>query len=190
MYGDGTEEILTSKQCIDRMLYHEIIDTSAWAKLYHIDLAKKILYPKGKLFEDIGTTYLFFLQAKRIACGYKSKYLYIQRKNSIVSGSFNVKKFDLLEMTDKMANDVYQIYPDLESGLLRRKIYARFSTLNQMLNVKGYNKERNEIIAYLKKYRVDILKDKRAPKRDKYAMVTLTFGYPIYKICWKLYSMF
>lgn len=189
IYGNGDDELLTSEQCLDRMLYHETIDTSAWGKMYLTKMAKEILYPVGKLFEDIGTTYLFFVQSEKIACGYQSKYFYIQRQNSIVSGKFNPKKFDLLEMTDKMAKDVYKIYPDLKQGLVRRKVYARFSTLNQMLDVKGYEKERKEIIQYLLNNRKTILKDKRAPKRDKYAMFMLTLGYPVYRICWKLYSL-
>lgn len=189
-YGDGTEEVLSSEQCLDRMLYHEVIDTSAWGKLYETKLAKNILYPKGKLFEDIGTTYLFFINAKKIACGYQSKYFYIQRKNSIVSGKFNPHKLDLLEMTDKMSNEVYEIYPNLESGLLRRRVYARFSTLNQMLDIKGYDKERQEIIEFLLNNKKAILKDKRAPKRDKFAMLLISLGYPIYKIGWKAYLTF
>lgn len=187
VYGNGAEEVLTAKQCLDRMLYHDTIDTSAWGKLYQLELAKEIPYPVGKLFEDIGTTYLFFIKSERIACGYQSKYLYMQRKNSIVSGKFNPAKLDLLEMTDKMAKDVYEYFPELKNGLLRRKIYARFSTLNQMLDVKGYDKEREDILKYLSKHKKEILRDKRAQKRDKIAMMLLGLGYPIYKACWKLY---
>ena len=54
VYGDGSDEVLDSKECIRRMLYHDVIDTSAWAKLYHRDLVKKIPYPVGMQYEDIG----------------------------------------------------------------------------------------------------------------------------------------
>lgn len=188
VYGNGTNEMLTAERCLDRMLYHDVIDTSIWGKLYESGLAKKIILPRGKLFEDIGTTYLFFIQSGKIACGYQSKYLYLRRKNSIVTGNFNPAKLDLLEMTDKMAKDVYQNYPNLKNGLLRRKVYARFSMLNQMLDVEGYNNERKEILKYIRKYRMNVLKDKKAPKRDKFAILLLSLGYPIYKTCWKIYS--
>lgn len=59
MYGDESDECLDAEKCLERMLYHDVIDTSAWAKLYETRMAKNILYPKGKLFEDIGTTYRF-----------------------------------------------------------------------------------------------------------------------------------
>ncbi len=184
-YGDGTDEMLDAKECLRRMLYHDVIDTSAWAKLYRTDMAREILYPKGKLFEDIGTTYRFFLASGKIACGYQSQYFYMQRQNSIVSGKFNPHKLDLLEMTDKMAEDVEKVYPDLAQAVLRRRVYARFSTLNQMLDVDGYRKERDEIIAFIKAHKREIMADEHAPGRDKMAMRMLSMGYPVYRMAWK-----
>lgn len=51
-------------------------------------------------------------------------------------------------MTDIMAADVIKQFPDLRQATLRRQIYARFSTLNQMLNVTElkYIDIRNKII--------------------------------------------
>ncbi len=184
-YGDGTDEMLDAKECLRRMLYHDVIDTSAWAKLYRTDMAREILYPKGKLFEDIGTTYRFFLASGKIACGYQSQYFYMQRQNSIVSGKFNPHKLDLLEMTDKMAEDVAKVYPELAQAILRRRVYARFSTLNQMLDVDGYKKERDEIISFIKAHKREIMMDEYAPKRDKMAIRMLSMGYPVYRMAWK-----
>lgn len=184
--GDGTDEVLSSECCLERMLYHDVIDTSAWAKLYHIDLAKKFLYPKGKLFEDIGNTYRFFLESGKIACGYKPQYYYMIRSNSIVTGSFNMKKLDLLEMTDKMAEAVGQKYPNLKDAIIRRQVYARFSTLNQMKNTTEHVEIRNEIIAFIKEHRMEIMHNPKAPKRDKIAMFLLGIGYPVYRFCWNL----
>lgn len=186
VYGDESDECLDAEKCLERMLYHDVIDTSAWAKLYETRMAKNILYPKGKLFEDIGTTYRFFIESGRIACGYKSQYFYMIRKNSIVSGDFNPHKLDMLEMTDQMADKVIRRYPNLRNAVVRRQVYARFSTLNQMLDVNGYHKERKAIIRFIKQYKKAILNDKRSPKRDKIAVRLLSMGYPIYKMAWKI----
>lgn len=186
--GDGGQEVLSAERCLERMLYHDMIDTSAWAKLYHIDLAKKFLYPKGKLFEDIGNTYNFFMESGKIACGYTPQYYYMIRSNSIVTGSFNMKKLDLLEMTDKMARVVQKKYPNLKEAVMRRRVYARFSTLNQMKNAKDHVEVRNEIIAFIKKHQAGVMKNPKAPKRDKIAIILLSMGYPVYKFCWNLKS--
>lgn len=184
--GDGTDELLSAEKCLERMLYHDVIDTSAWAKLYHIDLAKKFLYPKGKLFEDIGNTYRFFIESGKIACGYEPQYYYMIRSNSIVTGSFNMRKLDLLEMTDQMAEDVVRVYPSLKDAVLRRRVYARFSTLNQMKNTKDHVEVRNDLIHFIKAHKAEVMRNPKAPKRDKFAIILLDMGYPFYKFCWNL----
>lgn len=188
VYGNETDEKLSSEICLERMLYDDVINTSAWAKLYETEMVRQFPYPVGKLFEDIATTYKFFIESGEIACGYKSQYYYMIRSTSIVNQEFNINKLDLLEMTDGMAKVVGEKYPQLCKAIKRRQVYARFSTLNQMQNVTGYNKEKREIISYIRHNKDCIIGNPKAPRRDKLALLALSFGYPIYKCCWKIIS--
>lgn len=183
--GTFGAELLSNKICIERMLYHDVIDTSAWAKLYHKELFKTVKYPCGKLFEDIATTYQLMIQCENLAVGYESKYNYIIRDDSIVNSQFSMKKLDLLEMTDNMGKEILKVYPDLEDAVLRRRVYARFSTLNQMLYAKGTDNERNEIIRFIKQNGKRVMKLEHAPKRDKYAIALLSVSYPLYRMVWR-----
>lgn len=185
-FGSNGDELLSDRECIRRMLYHDIIDTSAWAKLYHISLFEDIHYPVGKLFEDMGTTYKLMLASREIAVGYEAKYDYHLRQDSICSSSFYPQKLDLLEMTDTMAEEVTVRFPDLKRAALRRQVYARFSTLNQMLDADEPELKR-EMTEYIRKQRRQVLRDKNAPKRDKFAILMLAFGLPIYKLMWNAY---
>jgi len=182
--GSSGNELLTNKNCIKRMLYHDVIDTSACLKLYHRDLYKNIRYPYGKLFEDMATTYKLMLKCSKIAVGYESKYNYVIRNNSIVNCAFNPNKLDLLEMTDNMGKEVLSIYPDLSKAVMRRRVYARFSTLNQMLEVEGHDDKKNEIIRFIKAHSKEIIFDKKAPKRDKFAIIVLYLSKRMYKKIW------
>ena len=184
-----TDEVLDTNICLERMLYHDRIDTAAWAKMYHRDLFRKVLYPKGRIFEDIGTTYALMLQCRKIAVGYASKYNYVFHNNSIVNGQFTIKKLDMIDMTDKMASDVIEIFPALENAVIRRRVYARFSTLNQMLNEKErYNDIRVGIIGFIMNNGKLVLKNKKAPKRDKMAIILLRINYKLYKWIWLKYQ--
>lgn len=177
---------LSSFDCIKKMLYHDGTDTSAWAKLYKKDLFENIMYPKGKLFEDIATTYKLFIKSDEIASGHLAKYNYKIRSNSIVRKSFTKAKLDLIENTDNMAKDVLAIFPDLEKALLRRRVYARFSTLNQVLSFDKENKHVvKEIISFIKKYTWNILTDTNVQLRDKVAIILLNISYNLYKFIWQ-----
>lgn len=187
--GDGSFHTWTAEQCLQSMCYGGLVDTCAYAKLYHCDLFAGIEYPNGKMFEDIGTTYKLFDKAKTIECGFLAKYHYVLRKNSIVTGKYSVAKLDLLPMTDQMATFVNEKYPNLKKATLRRQVYARFSTLNQTLNapqqeVKG---PQDQMISFIRKNQQLILLDDQAPRRDKLGIKLLKLGYLPYKYGWKLY---
>lgn len=185
---EQNDECMGSEECLKKMLYHDVIDTSAWGKLYSKSLFKNVSYPKGRIFEDIGTTYALMLQCSEIAVGYESKYHYIFHDNSIVNSSFNSNKFDLLIMTDKMAKDVKKKFPHLNKATLRRQVYARFSTLNQMLNITNFAKEKKEIIHYIKKNSWEVIRDPLTPKRDKIAIALLFISYNLYRFTYIQYK--
>ena len=183
--GDGKEECLTAEKALESMLYHGKVDTSAWAKLYDIHIFANIKYPVGKLFEDIGTTYKTFIEAGKIACGYNPKYYYYVRSNSIVTSSFSDRKLDLLEMTDQMAEDVVTLYPTLANAAFRRRFYARFSTLNQMLDLSAADERKQKIIEFLRLNGKRILRDSKAPSRDKFAYMILCLNENLYENIWR-----
>lgn len=189
--GNREECKMDAKTCIRKMCYHDQVDTSAWGKLYHRNLFSKIEYPVGKKFEDIGTTYKLFIQSKIIACGFNPKYTYHIRENSITTSSFNPSKLDLLEMTDKMGRDVLMIYPDLNKAVNRRRIYARFSTLNQLVETKCYEQQnkrvQHDIIKYIKGKAYPLLLDFNVPLRDKIAIFILSINVKLYKKFWEFY---
>ncbi|MGN0268869.1 MAG: glycosyltransferase family 2 protein [Lachnospiraceae bacterium] len=189
-FGNEGSARISAETCLERMMYHDVIDTSAWAKLYHRDLFQKTRYPRGRIFEDIGTTYELMMQCEFIAVGYKSKYNYIFHNNSIVNSEFKPNKLDLILMTDKMAKDVLAVYPSLEKAVLRRRVYSRISTLNQMLNAEGYEEERRKIISFIKKNGKIIRKDPKLPKRDRMALFLLNISYRLYRLCWLSYQRY
>ncbi|EKQ05940.1 putative glycosyl transferase [Lacticaseibacillus paracasei] len=179
--------VINSHTAIKRLLYDDQIDTSVWAKLYLTHLFDKIQFPKGRLFEDIATTYKTFLVSERIAVGSEAKYSYSFRNNSIVNKSFSLSKLDLIDMTEQMAKEVTEVYPDLQRPCQRRILYAYISTLNQMRDLDGYQGIREKLISTIKVFRKPILKDHEAPFRDKMAVVLICFGYPVYEMAWKFY---
>lgn len=186
-YGADGDEMLSVPECIERMMYHDVIDTSAWAKLYHCSLFETVRYPKGKIFEDMAITYQLMMQCEGIGVGYESKYNYNFHNNSIVNGSFQHAKLDLLDMTDTMARDVIEAFPQLRSAVQRRQVYARLSTLNQMLNASDCEEERNNIMEYIQCHRKEVLQNSKTPKRDKMALLLLAISYRLYRTCWLLY---
>ncbi|MCX4302502.1 MAG: glycosyltransferase [Clostridia bacterium] len=185
----GENIILDAKTAIERILYDEGLDTSAWAKLYETNLFKNIKYPKGKLFEDSATTCKILSLCTGVAVGSESKYFYLIRNNSITKTVFSHNKMDLITSTKDMGEYVLAKYSDLEKAVNRRIMYAYLSTLSQLANSKEKHKEeQKELLQYIYKHKKEILSDKRLKRRDRLALNLLTFGFSFYKFAWKIYK--
>lgn len=187
--GNNEKLKLTGKECIRRMLYHDIVDTSAWAKLSSTELFKTVKFPKGKIYEDIATTYKLFQKCDYVACGFESKYNYMVRNDSLTRVNFSENKFQLLEMTDKMGVDVVKIYPDLADAVLRRRVYARFALLNNMLDIdESFIPARANIVNFILDNKKVVLTSNCVPLRDKVGIIALMCGFCVYRFMWNVYT--
>jgi glycosyltransferase involved in cell wall biosynthesis len=187
-YGSSGDEVLSNKRCLERMLYYDVIDTSAWAKLYKKELFADVKYPKGKYFEDLATTYKLMFKSDQIAVGYESKYNYALRNESISNSSFSPSKLIYPLITDATCDAIVDKFPDLMDAALARKVRSRFSVLNLMINVneKGYKKEKKEYRTYILNNRARILKNNNVKKNEKIAICLISVNYYLYGLAWKL----
>ena len=79
---------------------------SAWGKLYARELFDLVEFPPHRLYEDVGTTYKLVLQCDHVAVSNAEYYNYYQTPGSITQQSFNLKKLDLIDLTDQMCDDI------------------------------------------------------------------------------------
>lgn len=198
------EKVLTTAECLKAMLCEEGFTMSAWGKLYARELFDLVKFPERRLYEDVGTTYKLVLQCDKIAVSSAREYNYYQNDNSITKQSFNLRKLDLLDLTDQMCNDLDQWCKtqdaktqDLIGNLTKkRRMHARFSILRQIVMLEeGHNIDnkslkhaQTNVVKYLRQHKKDVLKNPLATRRDKLAMRSLQLGLPTFRYAWKKYS--
>lgn len=100
------EKVLDTMDCLRAMLCEDGFSMSAWGKLYARELFDLVRFPEHRLYEDVGTTYRLVLQCDRIAVSSAKAYNYYQTPGSITQQSFNLKKMDLIDLTDQMCDDI------------------------------------------------------------------------------------
>lgn len=186
----GEKFCANSKEILEKILYDEGIDLSAWGKLYKKSLFNDIKFPTGRLFEDSATTYRLIDASRKIAVNSKSIYNYVIRSNSISNEKFSEKKLDLIISTKEMTDFIRKKYPELEKGCERRLMYAYLSTLTQLAKTKETNSSMQaKLMNYIKKNKGRVLKDKRIPKRDRIGIISTMLGFKFYKYMWKIYAI-
>lgn len=187
---------LTIETCLRQMLLEQGFTMSACGKLYHRDLFKTVQFPVGKLYEDVGTTYCLIMQCSRYVSFIPLPlYEYHQNQGSIIHQGFNFHKLDLIELTDRMCDEINQKFPKLHDVTNLRRMHARFSILRQMVLAKPTPSDRTKfdeteqgIIDYLRTHKAWVLQNPHSGKRDQLAMRSLLLGLPVFKLAWKIYS--
>lgn len=151
------EKVFDSQEVIKDVLYQKNIANSAWGKLYKFSLFEDIIFPKGRLCEDLGTFYKLFRKASVIVYSSIQDYYYLQRKTSIMGSEFTENKLDSLDFAN-------EIYDEFLKTKIRKSAEARIcaecvSLLKQI--PKDNKKMRRRIIAELRSHAIRVLLDHR-----------------------------
>jgi glycosyltransferase involved in cell wall biosynthesis len=173
------------------MLYEENTFDAAWSKLYKKTLFSSIQFPKGKLFEDVRIVPQLLHKAEKVIFGKEKHYFYQIRQNSIVTQKFSEKNYDLINAIEEMCLFIGDNYNSLEMACARRYTLAIIRVLRHMIESDGFDKiEANLLRKKILQNGKHLLFDRKAQKRDKFAIFTLLFGVKLFSMCWKVYAKF
>lgn len=190
-HGFSSERKITQKEALKSILLDNGVDLSPWGKIYKKDLFDNIKYPTGFIFEDTATTYKLIYKCDFVACGNESKYFYKIRSKSITTCVNFLQKMDLIKYTNIMCDSIVEKYPDLAAAADRRRVWAYFSTINQLIKTKDsnqYKDQYNVLKEYLLSKKKIILSGKEYTKRDKIAILCFSLGFNFYKFSWGFYQ--
>lgn len=168
--------LLGPLECLEKLLYQNGVETSAWGKLYKKDIISDLRYPVGKLYEDIPVTYAAIKKSTRIALISNIDYYYFQRSDSIQNETFNVKKLDGIFNCRRLIKDVVDDYPELYKAAVCRYFGVVCNILFQIKD-KSHESIKIELWNEVKKYRMQVMKNDKARLKNRIAALLSFLGY-------------
>lgn len=181
------KQVFTTEQALANMLQENGFMVSTTMKLFPTNYFKNTKFPTNRLHEDVGTTYKLIIKADKIVFIPNEYYIYVHHDNSIINQTFNERKFDLIELTDQMCDDIDQHYPNLKDVTNKRRMRARFSVLRQ---IPINHPKTNDIIGYLIDHKEYIANNPAANKADKLALKLALTSPRLYQSAYKLKARF
>ena len=175
--------VCTKQEYLEEYLKIEKIFGSVWTKLISRKIAKELLFPKGKLYEDTYYAYDLINVANSFVLIDSPSYNYLMRENSITNSKFNPRIFDLIEIVEKFHKTTYKNYPGLKEAADCRKMYAYFSVLNSILLEDEFknNLYYAQIINYFKENYKAILKNKYINRNRKLSVILIKLNIDLYR---------
>ncbi len=174
--------VLNKIDLLKNMLYGGAYYISACSKLYKKSLFDDILFPFGKIHEDVWTLYKIYDNCEKIVCGSAKIYNYIIRDNSITNSSFSNKDNDLITATDAMC-DYLKKYNELDLAIDRRRVYSRISLLCKKDVPKDVISTNVE---FIRNNKCKLLKSD-ASIRDKIATILISVNINFFYGVWGIY---
>ena len=194
VYDNGIKEKITvpsedtiykKEEALNILLLNGYIDVVAWNKLYKKELFNNILYPTGKLYEDMLTTYKLISVSDKILLRPKEKYFYCKRNDSIGGNQFSNKTLELLKACDEVYNYVakeYKATPILEIARIQWYVVV----WNKMILSNEFDKNLlSKIRKMIYKNIFNIVFSKELNNVRKFQLLLLFLNKCVYKFCYK-----
>ena len=176
-------QICNKQEYLEEYLKIEKIFGSACVRLTKADIAKKLKFPVGKLYEDTYYAYDLIGIVDKYVIVDNPYYNYLMRENSITNAKFNPRIFDLIEIVEKFHTNVYKNYPSLKEAADCRKMYAYFSVLNSILLEEDFknNSFYKQVIDYFKEEYTKLLRNKYITRNRKLSILLIKFSINLYR---------
>lgn len=167
--NENIEKIILNNENAKKMYYSNKISSYVCDKVYNINLFKNnnIIFPEGKYYEDLKTSYELFLNAKKILKTNVNGYMYLQRRESITK---NIKKKNLNDFTSEYLQVLDSMEKNNDINVIKEVDTYRVIKYNAIIRMKmklddsNYNiDERIKIKLSFK----DLIRNKDLSKNEK-----------------------
>lgn len=159
--------IMDKMQAMKELLINKTITNHLWNKLYKKDFFNDIKFPNGKKYEDIYVMYLLFEKSSKIVYQDTTKYIYINREQSILHNKNPNMIQDYINCINNRYKYLFNKYEELEKELNYNLL---FSILNyHVMAIGGKLKEfyNSEVMENEYKKLKNIKKDVKKSKMYK-----------------------
>ena len=168
---------------LKELLIGEKIPGSVCNKLMKKEIADKLKFPLGKIYEDAFYQLDLAKEAESYVVITKPYYYYFHRGDSLTTQKYNPRKLNVIEAYTGYVNYVNKEFPALKDEAFFRLAYAHFVVIDSMLLVDDYKKlpDYKDVVGFLKKNAFKIADNHIFRKGRRIAALALKVNIGIYR---------
>ncbi|MBQ2991580.1 MAG: glycosyltransferase [Clostridia bacterium] len=162
-------QVWDTQQAVNNLLYQKGIDNNSWGKLYTRDVLQGVVFPAGRVYEDIATTYQIFLKGKRICYRPEALYLYTCNTAGISQSPFKPRRMDLIDMAEGMYRDIERRFPEYRRAAQARLLRAYIHVYLQIPDRAEFKAYQSRVFAGIQKHCAAVAGDPQAKRGTRMA---------------------
>ncbi len=167
---------ISSEEALARAFYQNAVpDFSAWNKLYRKSLWDNRIFPPGIYFEDMATIPALLREAAHVGICDAPLYFYRKRSGSILATPYTLQKAKLLEIAEINLETFGPVSAQVRKAAESLLVSASFSILMRTPPSDEFSSIRERARHWIRKYRLQVLRDRRTRIRNKAASLLSYF---------------
>lgn len=111
------QKVLNNEEAMRELFKGILYRFSLCNKLFHKTCFRNISFPEGRIHEDLSTTYRLFANANQSVYLNDIGYIYVKRKNSILTSTFNRERMDAFVGWNEILNFMKDNYKQLSHNI-------------------------------------------------------------------------
>lgn len=190
--GEDYFLVINRQGYLKEFLENKRVYGSVWCKLIHKDIAKRIKFPTGKIYEDAFYNLELIKHVDSYTLISGNYYYYYMREGSIVTKPFSPRNMDYIEIIEKIRDYTLKNFPSYKEQLFIRVGFAYISIFNELIFSYNYKKMKEYEILKRKliNIRWELLKSSCTPKSLKLALILLSVNEKMYKFILSKYKRY
>lgn len=155
---EKAERVWSGIEALKAVLIDKHMKSYLWNKLFRKELFEGIVFPSGKVFEDLDVVYKLFAKAGSVSHTGKNSYHYIQRKEGILNAVNPQKEVDYFTVNVDIYNFVLNLnlLSDKERKKIEKRIILRliktYRKLSSVTETDEYAAKKKMMLETIKKY--------------------------------------
>jgi len=137
---------LDNVEAMRQLFRGELYRFSVCNKLFEKSCFKNIMFPEGRIHEDLSTSYKLFSNAKKVVYTSDTGYIYVKRDGSILTSTFNEKRLDAFLGWEEIIPFMTKHYPELSTEYISSCAYVCLDQVYSILSDVKDNKSRLRLL--------------------------------------------
>ncbi|MCR2822026.1 glycosyltransferase [Lederbergia panacisoli] len=158
----------------------ELYRFSVCNKLFKKPCFENIMFPEGRIHEDLSTSYKFFTNAKKVVYTSEIGYIYVKRDGSILTSKFNEKRLDAFLGWDEIIPFMTKNYPNLSREYISCFAYGCLDNVYSILHEVMDNKIKIRLLLVIRQivrsYYKKIIFNELLSLKDKFILSLLNYN--------------
>lgn len=175
-----TELELSNLEGMRELFKGELYRFSLCNKLFKRKCFEGVIFPDGRIHEDLSTTYKLFASSNRSIYTSYMGYIYVKRENSILTSTYNEKRLQSFIGWDEILQFIINNYSEIMDQVIATFTYWCMDNIayifNQVKDIKLVIKYVNYIRKYTIKYYVYIKKNNILSNKYKFKVKLFNFS--------------